>query len=211
MNATDYDAGTMLRAKCGDGTALDSLVRKHRAPVIHYVYGMVRDQAASEELAQEVFLRVHRNRETYQVTAKFTTWLYRIAANLALNWLRDHERDRLHEPLDASPTLRPYRQVADPNMNIDEWMILQASMQEIRQAVDELPERQRTVVLLHKFEGMACEDIAAHLQCSHQAVRSLLFRAYATLRTRLAHFQPEAAAYGRARIDPLIAGLAKTG
>ncbi len=187
----DIDAQMMLNAKRGDMSALEVLVRKHRGPIAHYVYRMVGNYAISEELAQEVFLRVHRYREGYEMTAKFTTWLYRIADHMALNWLRDSGRERFHECLEAPPGNRLRRQFADPNIRIDEWLVLERKLEEVRRAVGELPERQRKVVLLHKFEDVGCEEIAATLGCSHQAVRSLLCRAYATLRVRLAQIGKE--------------------
>src|SRR6202050_4943762 len=86
--ALDRDAELMLRVREGDDTSFALLLERHRAPVIHFLYRMVQNQPASEELAQEVFLRVYRSRATYEPTAKFTTWLFRIATHLAINWLR---------------------------------------------------------------------------------------------------------------------------
>ena len=174
----------MLCAKAGDDGAFQTLVRKHRGPIVRYLYGIVRDYAVSEELAQEVFLRVYRYREGYQVTAKFTTWLYRIAGHLALNWRRDHRRERLNETLETLPGHR-CRHLADGAPRIDERLVTRHRALEVRQAVSELPERQRNAVILHKFREIPCDHIAAEWGCSHQAVRSTLFRAYAALRVRL--------------------------
>src|SRR4029077_2231449 len=85
--ALDLDAQLMLRVRDGDEDSFRALLEKHRNPVIHFVYRMVQDRAVSEELSQEVFLRVYRSRGTYEPTARFTTWLFRIATHLALNWL----------------------------------------------------------------------------------------------------------------------------
>jgi RNA polymerase sigma-70 factor (ECF subfamily) len=177
----------MLGAKQGDIGALDHLVEKHHGRVRHYVYRVVQDEAVSEELAQEVFLRVHRNREKYQPTARFTTWLFQIANHVALNWIRDHQYERQDERLDSGTT---YHHVAAREMSIDDWLILGVKVRAVRQAVEELPERQRTVVLMHKFEELECEEIGEILGCSNQAVRSLLCRAYRTLRERLAPMAP---------------------
>src|SRR5665213_4197444 len=100
--ALDPDAQLMLRVKDGDDDSFRVLLEKHRNPVVHFVYRMVQDQAVSEELAQEVFLRVYRSRETYEPTARFTTWLFRIATHLALNSLRDGRNERGHESLNDS-------------------------------------------------------------------------------------------------------------
>ena len=96
----DFDAELMLRVKEGDGASFAILLEKHRLPVIHFLYRMVQNQAVAEELAQEVFLRVYRSRGSYEPTAKFTTWLFRIATHLALNSLRDGKNRRLEERLD---------------------------------------------------------------------------------------------------------------
>jgi RNA polymerase sigma-70 factor (ECF subfamily) len=98
--ALDLDAELMLRVKEGDGASFGVLLDKHRSSVVHFLFRMVQNHAVAEELAQEVFLRVYRNRATYEPTAKFTTWLFRIATHLALNSLRDNRHDRSQERLD---------------------------------------------------------------------------------------------------------------
>src|SRR5438309_9940994 len=109
----DYDAELMLRVKDGDGASFGLLLEKHRSAVIHFLYRMIQNHAVSEELAQEVFLRVYRSRGTYEPTAKFTTWLFRIATHLALNWLRDGKNERGQEHLDDISDDMPVRQVSD--------------------------------------------------------------------------------------------------
>src|SRR5260370_37255849 len=99
--ALDFDAELMLRVKEGDEASFGVLLDKHRSSVVHFLYRMVQNHAVAEELAQEVFLRVYRSRATYEPTAKFTTWLYRIATHLALNLLRDGNHARCQQRLDA--------------------------------------------------------------------------------------------------------------
>src|ERR1019366_8568611 len=96
------DAEVMLRVKAGDQSAFDFLVQKYRRPLVSFMYRMARNTAAAEDLAQEVFLRVYRSRQSYEASAKFTTWLYRIATNLAVNHARDtrHERPEVQVSLD---------------------------------------------------------------------------------------------------------------
>ena len=185
--ALDYDAELMLRVKDGDGTSFSVLLEKYRASVIHFLYRMVQDQAVSEELAQEVFLRVYRSRETYEPTAKFTTWLFRIATHLALNWLRDGKNERGQERLDESVGDAPAREVRDRAPTVEQHMVYQVKVEEVRRAVAALPDKQRAAVLMHKYEEMEYSQIAKVLSCSESAVKSLLFRAYETLRVRLAH------------------------
>jgi RNA polymerase sigma-70 factor (ECF subfamily) len=183
----DFDAELMLRVKEGDGASFTILLEKHRLPVIHFLFRMVQNQAVAEELAQEVFLRVYRSRESYEPTAKFTTWLFRIATHLALNSLRDGKNQRLEERLDDDSSDTPVRQVSDKRPSVEQTMVYQARLDEIRRAVATLPEKQRAAVLMHKYEEMEYSQIAKILNCSESAVKSLLFRAYETLRARLAH------------------------
>src|SRR5690348_9623477 len=185
--ALDYDAELMLRVKEGDGASFAVLLDKHRSSVIHFLYRMVQNHAIAEELAQEVFLRVYRSRSTYEPTAKFTTWLFRIATHLALNWLRDGKNERSQEHLDETTDDMPVRQVSDRGPSVEQSMVYQVKIQEIRRAIATLPEKQRAAVLMHKYEEMEYSQIAKVLSCSESAVKSLLFRAYETLRMRLAH------------------------
>jgi len=185
--ALDYDAELMLRVKEGDDASFGLLLEKHRTSVVNFLYRMVQNQAVAEELAQEVFLRVYRSRSTYEPTAKFTTWLFRIATHLALNALRDGKNEKSQERLDDDSSDLPGRQVADQRQTVEQHLVYQARLDEVRKAVATLPEKQRAAVLMHKYEEMEYSQIARVLSCSESAVKSLLFRAYETLRARLAH------------------------
>ncbi len=185
--ALDFDTELMLRVKEGDGAGFGTLLEKHRSSVVHFLFRMVQNHAVAEELAQEVFLRVYRSRGTYEPTAKFTTWLFRIATHLALNALRDGKNERVQERLDDDTNELPVRQVSDRRPSVEQSMVYQAKLDEIRRAITALPEKQRAAVLMHKYEEMEYSQIAKVLNCSESAVKSLLFRAYETLRARLAH------------------------
>ncbi len=183
--ALDRDAQLMIRVKEGDGASFALLLEKHRSPVIHFLYRMVQNQAVAEELAQEVFLRVYRSRSTYEPSAKFTTWLFRIATRLAWNALRDGKYDRRVAPESAEASAA--RQVCDGRPSVEQRMVREARLDEVRRAIAGLPDKQRAAVLMHKYEDMEYTQIAKVLNCSESAVKSLLFRAYETLRARLAH------------------------
>jgi RNA polymerase sigma-70 factor (ECF subfamily) len=185
--ALERDAELMLRVRAGDSTSFTLLLEKHRGPVIHFVYRMVLNQAIAEELAQEVFLRVYRSRESYEPTAKFTTWLFRIATHLALNWIRDGKNERGQESLDSEIQEGVGRQVADRGRNVEQVLVYRVRLKEVRDAIDLLPAKQRAAVLMHKYQEMEYSQIAKALSCSESAVKSLLFRAYETLRSRLSH------------------------
>jgi RNA polymerase sigma-70 factor (ECF subfamily) len=185
------DADVMLRAKAGDEAAFDSLVQKYRRPMVSFMYRMAHNAAVAEDLAQEVFLRVYRSRQSYEATAKFTTWLYRIATNLAVNHARDTRRERpenmvsLDEPDEESGRTLD---VADGTLSAEEMLVRQERLAAIRQRVQGLPERQRIAVVMHKYQQMDYQQIAEVLKLSESATKSLLFRAYETLREQLKEF-----------------------
>jgi RNA polymerase sigma-70 factor (ECF subfamily) len=185
------DAEVMLRVAAGDDSAIDYLVEKYRRPMMSFMYRMTHNQAVAEELAQEVFLRVYRSRQSYAASAKFTTWLYRIATNLAVNHARDtkHERPEnvvnIDEPDSETGTTL---EVPDAGLNAEQSLLRRERMAAIRQQVESLPERQRMAVLMHKYQGMDYKQIAAVLKLSESATKSLLFRAYETLRETLKQY-----------------------
>jgi RNA polymerase sigma-70 factor (ECF subfamily) len=178
----------MLDVKAGDEASFDFLLRKYRSPLVNFLFRMVRDQATAEDLAQEVFLRVYRARHKYNPSAKFTTWLFRIATNLALNSIRDRRYQKLESSIDAPAEDEDSapRELPGREMRIDEHMIERDRAQFIQRAIASLPEKQRVAVLLHKYEEMDYGEIAGILECSESALKSSLFRAYETLRVQLA-------------------------
>src|SRR5919106_772072 len=150
--ALDFDAELMLRVKDGDEVSFNVLLQKHRSAVIHFLYRMVQNHAVAEELGQEVFLRVFRSRSTYEPTAKFTTWLFRIATHLALNALRDGKYHRLQDRLDSDSGELPARQLPDTRPTVEQAMVYESRMEEVRRAIATLPEKQRAAVLMHKYQ-----------------------------------------------------------
>ena len=188
--AIERDAELMLRVREGDTESFEILLGKHRGPVIHFLYRMVQNQAVAEELAQEVFLRVYKSRGNYEPTAKFTTWLFRITSHLALNHIRDSKNERGQGSIDESSDDGLTLQVPDRGLNIEQALVSKVKLAEVRRAIQGLPEKQRAAVLMHKYQEMEYVQIACVLECSESAVKSLLFRAYETLRVRLAHMAP---------------------
>ncbi len=185
------DAAIMLRVRDGDDSGFTYLIEKYRKQMIHYMFRMTGNQAVAEELAQEVFLRVYRSRESYRAEAKFTTWLYRIATNLGVNYARDHKHEKaaqnvyLDQP-DAETGTTP--DVADSRLTVEQKLLRNVRLLGIRAHVMALPERQRQAVLMHKYQEMDYREIGAVLKLSESATKSLLFRAYQTLRERLKEY-----------------------
>ena len=182
----------MLDVKAGDEQSFGLLLQRYRTPLVNFLYRMVRSREQAEDLAQEVFIRVYRAREEYVPSAKFTTWLFRIATNLALNSLRDHRHQKLEVSMDA-PLIadaedgdeKPF-EVADKHPTIEQELVEEDRKKMIRHAIEKLPEKQRAAVLLHKYQELDYAEIAKILTISESALKSLLFRAYETLRVELA-------------------------
>jgi RNA polymerase sigma-70 factor (ECF subfamily) len=184
--AIQSDLELMLRIKDGDAASFEVLLLRYRVPLVSFLHRMVRDQALAEDLAQEVFLRVYQARERYQPEARFTTWLYRIATNLALNAIRDR-KDKVSEPAGGESDGEPvFERFVDPQPTVEQRLIERDRERLIRQAVESLPENQCVAVILHKYQEVDYRQIAGILSVSESAVKSLLFRAYETLRLRLA-------------------------
>ena len=191
VGGVEADAQVMLRVKAGDQAAFEYLVQKYRRPMVSFMYRMARNTAAAEDLAQEVFLRVYRSRESYEASAKFTTWLYRIATNLAVNHARDtrHERPEVQVSLDEpDEETGTTIELPDGSLNAEQAMVRRERMLAIRRKVEALPELQRLAVIMHKYQQMDYKQIAEVLKKSESATKSLLFRAYETLREQLKEY-----------------------
>jgi RNA polymerase sigma-70 factor, ECF subfamily len=181
------DVQLMLDVKAGNDASFGPLLQKYRIPLVSFLDRMVRDWTLAEDLAQEVFLRVYRARKKYSPDAKFTTWLFRIATNLALNALRDGRHRQGEVSLDQSgEDDRRTMDLPDRRPGIEQHLMERDRAALIRRAIWALPEKQRAAVLLHKYHELDYDEIARILECSESALKSLLFRAYETLRVELA-------------------------
>ena len=186
------DVQLMLDVKAGDEASFELLLHRYRTPLVNFLYRMVRNREQAEDLAQEVFLRVYRARAEYVPSAKFTTWLFRIATNLALNSVRDHRYEKLNISIDAPITTdaedgdERTLDIPEKHPNIEQHLVEDTRRKMIRHAIDKLPDKQRAAVLLHKYQELDYAEIAKILACSESALKSLLFRAYETLRVELA-------------------------
>jgi RNA polymerase sigma-70 factor (ECF subfamily) len=186
----DPDVQRMLRVRDGDDAAFGELVEQYQDRLIGIFSHLLQDAQSAEDLAQDVFLRVYRARERYEPTAKFATWLFRIANNLAINRRRKLSRQKEVQlkvtesgPLGPRPEemLATEKSALMPTRRVDK----QEMREIVREAMDTLNERQRMALLLNKFEHMSYADIAESMDLTVQAVKSLLTRARENLRTKL--------------------------
>jgi RNA polymerase sigma-70 factor (ECF subfamily) len=184
----DPDAALMLRVKQGDATAFADLVAKYQQPVLNLLWRMLRDQTEAEDIAQNVFVQVFKSAHRYEVSSKFSTWLYTIARNLGLNEIRRRSR----HPAESIEGARfeqedePLRQFEDKQSPSPPRTLLQGELEaKIEEALADLPENQRTAILLCRQAELSYEDIARVLDCSLSATKSLIHRGRETLKSRL--------------------------
>jgi RNA polymerase sigma-70 factor (ECF subfamily) len=188
-SAIDLDTQLMVRVQRDDASSFTELLGRNRNLVVNYLSRMVANRAIAEELAQDVFVRVYRSRRTYEPTAKFSTWLYRITTNVALNHFRDEKRNQNQISLDVPDSVQLKREAQDSAPLIEDRLVREVVARQIRHAVRALPPKQRAAVIMHKYDEMDYAQIASVLRCTPSAVKALMFRAYETLRLRLRYLQ----------------------
>jgi RNA polymerase sigma-70 factor (ECF subfamily) len=187
--AVDLDTQLMIRVQRNDASSFGELLTRNRNLVVNYLSRMVVNRAVAEELAQDVFVRVYRSRQTYEPTAKFSTWLYRITTNVALNHFRDEKRTQNQISLDMQDAVQVRREAQDRTVLVEDRLVREVVLRQIRHAIRALPPKQRAAVIMHKYDEMDYAQISRVLGCSPSAVKALMFRAYETLRLRLRFLQ----------------------
>jgi RNA polymerase sigma-70 factor (ECF subfamily) len=183
----DFDTQLMLGVQRNDDASFGLLVDRHRTSLVQHLSRLVQNPAVAEELAQDVFLRIHRSRQTWEPSAKFSTWLFRISTNVAYNHFRDEKYHNRNVSLDREVPSARKRDFPDRRKGVEKSLVDEVRVREIRAAIAGLPFKQRAAVLMHKYEEMDYAQIAAVLDCTPSAVKALMFRAYETLRAELAH------------------------
>ncbi len=185
---TDPDSQLMLRVKHGDMAAFESLVEKFKQPVMGIVYRTLRDADEAEDIAQAVFVQVYKSRDRYQASARFTTWLFTITRNFCLNEIRRrvrHPAEALDQPLAGSDDTAGSL-IRDASIRDAGDQSLSGELErKVDEAVRDLPELQRTALLLCREEDVSYDDIAKVLGTSLSATKSLIHRARETLKARL--------------------------
>jgi RNA polymerase sigma-70 factor (ECF subfamily) len=184
----DLDAALMLRVKQGDSSAFCELVDKYKQPVLNFAFRMLRDSIEAEDLAQNVFVQVYKSAHRYEVSSKFSTWLFTIARNLSLNEIRRRTRHPA-ESLDAphpDHDDQPLHQFEDKRTFSPTENLLHGELEsKIEEALSALPDNQRIAVLLCRQEELSYEEIARILDCSVSATKSLIHRGRETLKQAL--------------------------
>lgn len=184
----DADAALMLRVKRGDDAAFAELVDKYKQPVMNLAYRILRDATEAEDVAQNVFLQAYKSAPRYEVSAKFSTWLFTIARNLCLNEIRRRTRHPTDSLEGTGPDAddHPVRQFEDRKTALPTDAALEGELSDkIDQALAELPEIQRTAILLCRRDDLSYEDIAKVIGSSLSATKSLIHRGRETLKQKL--------------------------
>lgn len=182
----DEDVRLMLAFRDGDDAAFDVLFERWAGKLLRFLERMVRDAAVAEELVQETFLRVHRARARYAPDAKFSTWLYTIASNVARNELRRPFRRAPHDSTDAEREGAPLELVAEESP-VDEIVNARREGAEVEAALAHLPERQRAALWLAAVDGLSYAEVAKALETSESSVKALVHRARVALAAQLAN------------------------
>jgi RNA polymerase sigma-70 factor (ECF subfamily) len=187
----DPDAELMLLVQGGDVRSFERLFQRHAKPLCNFVRRFIGSAAVAEEWTQEIFLKVYRARERWEPRARFRTFLYRVATNHCLNELRRGVHRAQHESLDGAGDAsdeRPARELAAEQPSAHEIVDAGRLSEAVESAITALPESQRAALLLLRYEGMSYDEIAAAMELSIPAVKSLLNRAKTSLRERLQPF-----------------------
>lgn len=174
----------MLRFQNGDMQAFDALFQKYAPALVNFAAQFLGHRARAEEIAQDVLLRVYGQRDRYKPTAKFSTWLFKIAQNHCLNEVRRREYKLRREPLDP-PEGRPEPNLPSPQAGPEQVLEGEELAARIRGILLAMPDNQRTAILLSRQEGMSYQEVATVIGCTQKAVKSLVFRATQRLRAGL--------------------------
>ena len=182
----DPDVECMLALKKGDRDAFDILMRKYYPRILNFVYRFLGNQQLSEDLTQDVFMKVYKSARRYRPRSQFQTWLYTIAKNTCLNELRRNRRQMasIDEPVTADERVIK-REIPDSRADPAGKFLQKEKKALIQAAINDLPENQRIAVLLRRYEGFSYAEIAATLNATEKAVKSLLSRARVNLNNKL--------------------------
>ena len=188
----DSDIELMLRTKSGDDSAFSELMRRHYKGVVNYIYRFTNTRDNSEDLAQEVFLRIYRSAKQYRPEAKFSTWLYKIATNVSLTHVK-----RRNNNLSLDEISEKSGEVGDDALEIPDDIIYRKEIKDvIFQAMESLPEREKIAIMLCKYEGLSYEEVSEVLECTVGAVKAYVYRGRMKLIDRLKPFLTEGGDYG---------------
>ncbi len=179
----DPDIKLMLEFIEGDISAFEQIMNKYKEIVINIAYRFIQDRSTAEDIAQDVFLKIYNSAKSYKPKARLSTWIYKITANICLNELRSQKKYLKNISMDEIGETRDFIQT-NPFENLEKKELKHL----VKEAIDSLPDRQRMVIILKKYEDLSYQEISEIMGCSVSAVDSLLQRAKQNLKNKLAPF-----------------------
>jgi len=191
MDILEPSEELMVRIGKGDEDAFEILVNRHQTSILNLTYRFIGDRTQAKDLAQEVFIRVWQNAKSYEPKAKFTTWIYRITANLCFNELKSARRKKWfscnwsHEVDEQTFE----ETLADSTPSAEDLLLEKERSRQISDALQSLPENQRMAIILKRYDGLSYQEIGQIIGCSVSAVESLLVRAKRALQEKLRDYE----------------------
>ncbi len=189
MSIVDFDESSIINnVKQGNIQAFNALITKYQSNVFRTCMGFVHNREDADDLTQETFIQAYQALHTFKNESRFSNWLYRIAVNLSLNYLRKANRKLIFKPINSlfgsDKNTEPELQV--PDLDDPEKIFLGGELkQHVQKALDKLPEKQRTAIILSKYDELSQKEIAEIMEINEGAVESLIQRAKAGLRDSL--------------------------
>ena len=187
MDLIDPDSKLMVAFQQGNLEAFDQLLDKYHKPIVNFIYRIVNNAGEAEELAQEVFLRIHRARHGYEPKAKFASWIYRIAANLSLKEAGRKRRMRFWAPKpNGNEDSWPEQEaIPDPLPDAERRLISSEMGKVIRRAIQALPRKEMVALVLRRYEELSYKEIAEVMGCTEAAVKTYIHRGKLHVRDRI--------------------------
>ena len=196
MLATDEEL--VARATAGDLESFNQLVSRWERPIYALAYRTLGREEEARDVVQDAFLRAFRGLKGFKGEAKFSSWLYRITLNLCRDWIRRERRAPLVQVPEGDDSMSLAEQMPSQDESVEDLVARREMSQAVSLAMAELPEEQRTAIMLKEYQGLTFQEIAEMLDCPLSTVKTRLYQGLSVLRRRLERRQAEAASLRRA-------------
>ena len=192
------DEELVARATAGDLDSFNQLVTRWERPIYALAYRTLGREEDAHDVVQEAFLRAYRGLRGFKGQAKFSSWLYRITLNLCRDWIRRERRAPLVQVPEGTDPIDLADQRVAPTESVEELVARRERSAAVAKAMAELPEEQRTAIMLKEYHGLTFQEIAEQLDCPLSTVKTRLYQGLSVLRRRLERRQAEEASLRRA-------------
>ena len=192
------DEELVARATAGDHDAFNQLVKRWERPIYALAYRTLGRDEEARDVVQDAFLRAYRGLKGFKGEAKFSSWLYRITLNLCRDWMRKERRTPVAQTPEGVDPIDLADQQASPTESVEDLVARREMSAAVQLAMAELPEEQRTAIMLKEYHGLTFQEIAEQLDCPLSTVKTRLYQGLTVLRRRLERQQAEVASLRRA-------------